>query len=430
MECTVRRSFERVGRPTFLSFIHVSPKQEFALSPLNSYFDSTYTLLVLSFDTMSNEVAEVEAEAKVVVITNAVHDETTTKTTNNTVDELREKLSQLRSKRRRWKEVAAEVNAQKDRTVEQLDVLHRERQQSLDELDSILQHRHSIRNFLEISERWNVMNDCFHIWHQGPFATINNCRLGAEAPVIPSMLMTSADEAIENRQNNNIYTGKHSKAAAATSQQQKQQHQQAPTTTPPRSTWSFFSSPQVANDTTSTTTSIVGSTQSPPRPSAAAAAAAEAPKVPWPEVNAALGHVVLLIQLLSTRAKIKLPHTLHCMGATSKIAISHGTIYNVYFEESSLIWGRSNLRNFHIALSAVCECIVALSRAQTDKTIAIPHTMEKDSSNNNTSWKIGGMPLVHGYGGTSGVEFTSACKYLLTNLKWIVAYSVKHHAPR
>jgi hypothetical protein len=30
-------------------------------------------------------------------------------------------------------------------------------------------------------QQWNVTNDRFHIWHQGPFGTSNGHRLGAEA---------------------------------------------------------------------------------------------------------------------------------------------------------------------------------------------------------------------------------------------------------
>jgi hypothetical protein len=308
---------------------------------------------------------------------------------------LREKLEQLRHRRRRLKEVTAQVSELQNQTLDHLDTLHREQQQSLEELGSLLQHRYSLKKFLEVSERWNVINDCFHIWHQGPFASINNCRLGAEAPSIPAVW---SDDTETHRQN--VYTGKHAKAAPSNAPQ-------------PQRGWGLFSSSsQVANDTTTTTTS------SQPAP-------VEAPKVPWAEVNAALGHMVLLVQILARLSKVNLPHTLHPMGASTRITIK-GSLYNVYFEESSL-WGRHNLRNFHAALNGLCECILSLSKTQTDKTIAVPHAMIYDNAS--LSWKIGGIPLVYGYG-SSGVDFTRACKYLLTDLKWLVAYSVKHHAER
>lgn len=328
---------------------------------------------------------------------------------------LRAKLEEIRRKRKHMKEVVAEVSERRNQTLDYLDSLHRERQQFLEELESILQQRHSLRQFLKVAERWNVMNDCFHIWHQGPFASINNCRLGAEAPTIPSVLTTATEDYENNqRQTNNVYTGKHSGSRATTTTS----NNPAPAPPPPAAAasqwgWTFFSSSQVAANDTSASQS-----------DATAAASVEAPKVPWTEVNAALGHVVLLVQILSDFHVQKLPHALHSMGATSKITIK-GSLYHCYFEESSL-WGRHNLRNFHTALNGLCDCIRALSNAQTDKTIAMPHDMVYD----NSSWKIGGMPLVHGYGSISGVEFTRACKYLLTNLKWLVAYSVKHHAER
>lgn len=38
---------------------------------------------------------------------------------------------------------------------------------------------------------------------------------------------------------------------------------------------------------------------------------------------------------------------------------------------------------------------------------------------------IGGIPFQYNEG--TAVEFTRACKYFLTNLKWLVAHAVKHH---
>jgi hypothetical protein len=303
---------------------------------------------------------------------------------------LRNKLEKLRKRRRRVTELQATVKEQLTQTLQHLDMLHRERQRFLEEFESVLRTRHSLRKFLDTSERWDVINDCFHIWHQGPFATINTCRLGAEAPHIPNAL----NEEASNKQSN-VYTGKHSNS------------KQTPSPATAQRGWLWSS---VTNDTTA-----MDSEDAP----------VEAPKVPWSEVNVALGHMVLLLDVISHLSNISLPNTLHPMAAASKITIK-GSLYNLYFEESSL-WGRHNLRNFHYALNGLCECIFYMSKAQKDKTIAVPHNMLYDSAS--SSFKIGGIPLVYGYG-SSGVDFTRACKYLLTNLKWLVAYSVKHHTIR
>ena len=46
-----------------------------------------------------------------------------------------------------------------------LDSLLRERQDALKSYQSILLKRKEVRKFLHLSQRWNVVNDCFHIWY-------------------------------------------------------------------------------------------------------------------------------------------------------------------------------------------------------------------------------------------------------------------------
>ena len=59
-----------------------------------------------------------------------------------------------------------------------LDAVVRERQDALKSYQSILTRRRATSKFLKTAQQWNVMNDCFHIWHQGPYGTINGLRLG------------------------------------------------------------------------------------------------------------------------------------------------------------------------------------------------------------------------------------------------------------
>lgn len=326
------------------------------------------------------------------------------------VQRLREQVQKMKQKRRQLRALQAEVSKCQEQTQQRLDELYLERQHSIEDLESILNEKRVYQEFLELSEKWNVMNDSIHIWHQGPFATIHNCRLGSEIP-------TYGGEDIEQ------------------TNQQQQRKQQTPVT-PPRGGWNLFGSPPVANDPSSPSNSSHGPSNAPLNGNGNHNPNNNSFKVTWPEINAALGHVVLLVEILAQRSQVTLPHTLLPMGATSKIYLngnaSSGTLYSIHFEESSL-WGRSNLRNFHIALNGVCDCIFQLTQSQTDKTVAVPHQMVYDKGQ--AHWKIGGVALVHvgqqNNGNTSaGIDFTRACKYLLTNLKWLVAYSVKHHAQR
>lgn len=44
--------------------------------------------------------------------------------------------------------------------------------------DGILAKIEVVQSQLELLKRTNVLNDAFHIWHDGEFGTINNFRLG------------------------------------------------------------------------------------------------------------------------------------------------------------------------------------------------------------------------------------------------------------
>jgi len=241
-------------------------------------------------------------------------------------------------------------------------------------------------------------------------------------------------------------------------------------------------------------------------------------RVPWMEINAALGHACLLLKILqeSFPKKVgegmKFTHELHPMGATSKIGIRFGApgsstgvlaaaaglgsilsngnsnnnnnnitennavpvVYNLFFEEDSgFSFFKKNARNFNWALQAFVQCIAEAAAQQADKTIAIPHIIQHKTakianSNNNYSidnsanylnggeWTIGGLSICYpsqlqttaggnamaGEGGpaaarnatstsamsssSAALEWTRACRFLLTDLKWLVAYAAKH----
>lgn len=50
--------------------------------------------------------------------------------------------------------------------------------------DGILEKIEVVQSQLELLKRTNVLNDAFHIWHDGEFGTINNFRLG-RLPNVP-----------------------------------------------------------------------------------------------------------------------------------------------------------------------------------------------------------------------------------------------------
>ena len=442
--------------------------------------------------------------------------------------ELRKRLDCLRKRRRRIQQsTRIDCLHHQELLLKRLNARKRDRSQSVDEYVSAWKERDSIALFLECSKRWNVVNDCFSIWIDGKssaFATINGCRLGVEAAPLPSELLLSSaahqqrwgqqGQPETTKSNNGTATGKWvisgtNNANATTNGNRKN------AMSPPRRgiLGLFGSNNDSANNTIANKGFQKGSTV--PR------TILEPPiRVPWMEINAALGHACLLLKILqesfSKKAGegMKFTHELHPMGATSKIGIRFGApgsgngvlaaaaglgsilsngnnnnnntnntennavpvVYNFFFEEDSgFSFFKKNTRNFNWALQAFVQCIAEAAAQQADKTIAIPHIIQHkkaksaNNSNNNSSsidnsanylnggeWTIGGLSICYpsqlqttaggnpmtGEGGhaaarnatttsamsssSAALEWTRACRFLLTDLKWLVAYAAKH----
>jgi hypothetical protein len=335
--------------------------------------------------------------------------------------QLRERLEQIRKRRQQLQNlVDSKIDPQLQATLHRLESLHLQRQETLDQYQSSLEHRTSVSRYLEYAQKWNVTNDCFHIWHHGPFGTINGLRLGAEAPPLP--VLDDIMAKVGSAHTITIPSSPNGAAAAAIK-----------STEPPRR-YHLFSSSMAAtvNNNTSPAETHAG-TYKP-----------EAPlKIPWIEINSALGQVALLLHVLEQKphSGISYGHEIQPMGSTSKIGISRSetaavTYYNLCSDDGFSLFGK---RNFNIALQTLLECIYTAAHAiqQRDRTIAIPHAIQPpraqqhlhqhqhSRANNNTSaeWTIGGLSIHYGL---DGVEWTRAMKYLLTNVKWLVAYSAKH----
>lgn len=418
--------------------------------------------------------------------------------------ELRKRLDQLRKRRRRIQQSARiECVNQQELLSRRLNARRRHRNQIVDEYLSAWKGRDSVALFLNCSKRWNVLNDCFSIWIDGKsaFATINGCRLGAEAASLPTELLIGARGQSEAKS-----TGKW--VNSATNNGSTNGNRRNATSPPRRSILGLFGS----NDSSNNLNDLSEN-------GSAAPAILEPIRVPWLEVNAALGHACLLLKVLQESFSkkggnaMKLTHELHPMGATSKIGIRFGSpatgvlaaaaglgnilsngngnnhendaamtftsapvIYNLFFEEASgFSFFKNNARNFNWALQAFLQCVAEAAAQQADKTIAIPHVIQhkkptsasKANNGNNGNvdnsanylnggeWTIGGLSICYpsqqqgtatgntssaegGKGlngarntnasatGSAALEWTRACRFLLTDLKWLVAYAAKH----
>ncbi len=377
-------------------------------------------------------------------------------------EELQELRNRLNHLKRRRKKIQQSTNMdclpQKELLLRRLNARKKDRNQIIEEYLSVWKGRDSLGIFLESSKRWNVLNDCFPIWIDGKsaFATICGCRLGAEAAPLPNDLLIVANSKGETKNTGKwVISGNHNKPNGSASPQR-------------RSILGLFGNNN--NNHHVNDLSNANSEKS-----------SEPIKVPWMEINAALGHACLLLKVLqeSSRKKgskgMRFTHELHPMGATSKIGIRFGptgvlaaaagilngssaneldtppVVYNLFFEEQSgLSFFKKNDRNFHWALQAFLQCVAEAAAQQADKTIAIPHPIKhkKDGDNktnflNGGEWTIGGLSMCYpsqqqqqqqngekvlraNDTRQAALEWTRACRYLLTDLKWLVAYAAKH----
>ena len=353
-----------------------------------------------------------------------------------TNQQLRQRLQQLQKRRRQVQYCfQSEIVPLVEETSQQLEFLERRRQELLDEYHSVLQRRQTHNLFLQLATRWNVTNDCFHVWHHGPFATINGLRLGSEVPAI-SLVPEHASN-VHSSGTNTATNGVHNIATTATNT--KTEH-----STPPRRYYLFSGGSSAAAATTPTYTNAMEKSGDRPPISLSTVPLNQQPpplKIPWSELNSALGQIVLLLQVLQERPQSGISYgpnlVLYPMGSTSKIGSKphpNGSIttYNLWSDDSFSLFGK---RNFNMALALLLQCIAAAFTIiqQRDRTMAIPHPIQAPqhaktttAGTNHTEWTIGGISMTYGTVHGSGVEWTRACKYLVTNVKWLVAYSAKH----
>lgn len=259
---------------------------------------------------------------------------------------------------------------------------HHSQEEALEDFRSTLARRKSLTETSNLARESKALYDAFHIGYQGPFATINGLRLGAEAIVED-----------HNQQHRDESSGSGSSLLASRVSGMNGSHNDA------------------ANPGSTTI------------------------KVPWSEINSALGLLALLLSSLEQKPHIgiRYKHEIVCCGSTSKIGIgrregtgsggvassvtssSSSYYYNLYSDDSFQFFGR---RNFNTALQCLVQCVADAAEAiqRRDPTIHLPHPIDKTTNREVT---VGGLPVAYG---ADGVEWTRAMKYLLTNVKHLTAY--------
>lgn len=237
------------------------------------------------------------------------------------------------------------------------------------------------RRWINVADEWNVTNDCFHIWHRGPFGTINGLRLANEVPLASSSRVIG-DSMLNASEGSN---GRIDATAPAS----------------------------VSN----------GSTHTSPQ-NGRAQELSDCVRVPWVEINSALGLIVLLLANVEKKelSGITYQNKLVPQGSTSKIGVRKGesvTFYNLFSDDNFQFFGK---RSFNIALNGLLRCLSDAADAveKVDRTMTMPYPLECDASG---IYTIGGLSAAYA---PEGDSWTRAMKYVLTDTKWLVAFTTKH----
>ena len=329
---------------------------------------------------------------------------------------LRAKLRRLRQKRQQQQQRQQRQQQQHNTSVTETTLLPRweavhnkakqEHERAIRAYEAAFVQHRSKTEWLELAQDWNVTNDCFHIWHRGPFGTINGLRLGGEAIVLPPYSAMDQDYTLNYGTSvvGNGPTQKHGgRGSHADNMDQPEQY-------------------GVGSPASKQHHQQQQQQQQPKRA-----------RVMWVEVNSALGMLALLLSTLENKPNsgISFQHKLVPMGSTSKIGLKRSessyAYYNLYSDDSFQFFGK---RNFNYALNGLLACMADAAQAvqKQDRTVVLPHPIETKAGTNSSGTSagdltIGGLSVSYG---TNLCEWTQAMKYLLTDAKWLVAFCAKH----
>ncbi|KAJ8552519.1 hypothetical protein ON010_g10027 [Phytophthora cinnamomi] len=137
--------------------------------------------------------------------------------------------------------------------------------------------------------------------------------------------------------------------------------------------------------------------------------------VEWVEINAALGQAVLLLATIADRANFEFSRNrLVPRGSFSRVVNMYGREYNLFSDG-----GMFRRRGFNQAIILFLECVEDAGRRamKEEPSLKFPYKVERG--------KIGGLPISLG----NDEQWTRALKYMLTHLKWLLAWISKPTAP-
>lgn len=153
-------------------------------------------------------------------------------------------------------------------------------------------------------------------------------------------------------------------------------------------------------------------------------------KVEWSEINAAWGQVLLLVASVVAKLKIKIPnYRLKPLGSMSRIDkleldpetgdVVRSSALDLYSSGDYSFERLLNHKRLDAAMVAFLDILKCVEEhvESCDSTLRLPYGIDGD--------KIGGCSIRLSLS-ASNETWTAACKYVLTNAKWILAYVVSH----
>ncbi|KAL4103147.1 hypothetical protein PRIC1_006882 [Phytophthora ramorum] len=135
--------------------------------------------------------------------------------------------------------------------------------------------------------------------------------------------------------------------------------------------------------------------------------------VEWVEINAALGQAVLLLATIADRANFEFSRNrLVPRGSFSRVVNMYGKEYSLFSDG-----GMFRRRGFNQAMVLFLECVEDAGRRamKEEPSLKFPYKVERG--------KIGGLPISLG----NDEQWTRALKYMLTHLKWLLAWISKRY---
>eukprot|EP01034_Spumella_vulgaris_P024385 gene24385-30726_t len=138
--------------------------------------------------------------------------------------------------------------------------------------------------------------------------------------------------------------------------------------------------------------------------------------IEFTEINAALGQAALVVSIIASKAGVNFRHfVVSPMGSFPKVlkADDRRTSYPLFIDQSSFTLFPK--RNFNLALQGFMSCVQELGDyvSSYDPTLAVPYKISVGDS------KIGDLSFV--YGGGDDEVWTRSLKFMLSDVKWIIA---------